>query len=87
MGGGLTGLLGGARLMDAAPPQDGEMPLHVAAKSGNTIVIGMLLKAGADVKAQDNVSGAGGHNCFVWLGYVDLSFDWGILLVPVCTIW
>ena len=42
-----------------APLQNGQTPLHLAAnaKKGGEEVIGLLLEAGADREAKDNVSG------------------------------
>ena len=37
--------------------QDGETPLHSAAAAGHEGAIGVLLEAGADLQAKDNVSG------------------------------
>ena len=40
-----------------APLQNGETPLHRAAYMGREGAIGVLLEAGADREAKDNVSG------------------------------
>ena len=40
-----------------APLQDGQTPLHEAAYAGKEGAIGVLLAAGADRQAKNNVSG------------------------------
>ena len=37
-------------------PQDGETPLYIAAEKGHLEVARVLLEAGADITANDNVS-------------------------------
>ena len=44
-------------------PQEGATPLHAAAGGGHTAVVELLLAAGADKEAQDEVRGGGVVEC------------------------